>query len=162
MEITIRKAEVEDMPKVLNLIKELAVYEKEPEAVEIEVEDLIENGFGENQLFYCYVAEIDKEIRGMALFYFRYSTWKGRTVHLEDLIVEEKYRNKGLGKALYKKVVEFAAEKKVKRIEWAVLDWNYPAINFYEKTGATILKDWYVVQFNEQSYLDYLKNYEKF
>ncbi len=158
MDYTIRKATKDDMPQVLQLIKELAVYEKEPDAVEVTLANLEENGFGENPIFNCYVAEIEEHIHGMALFYFRYSTWKGKTVHLEDLIVEEAYRGQGLGMALYEKVMSYAAKNGVKRVEWAVLDWNQPAIDFYEKTGATVMRDWDTVQFEEKAYLKFLKN----
>lgn len=161
MEYKIRIAQKNDMPEVLRLIKHLAVYEKEPDAVEVTVEDLEEKGFGKNKLFDCYVAETNGKIRGMALFYFRYSTWKGKTVHLEDLIVEEEFRGMGLGKALYTKVMEFGAKHQVKRIEWAVLDWNKPAIDFYESTGATILRDWYIAQFDQKSYLKFLEKEQK-
>lgn len=157
MKYILRKAQKADMPDVLRLIQHLADYEKEPDAVEVTVEDLEDKGFGENKLFYCYVAEANGEIRGMALFYFRYSTWKGKSVHLEDLIIEKAYRGKGLGLALYKKVIQFGAEHKVKRIEWTVLDWNHQAIEFYKKTGATVFGDWNIVQFDEQSYLKFLK-----
>jgi len=145
----IRKATKADAPQLLSLIKELAVFEKEPDAVEVTVEELQEDGFGENPLFNCFVAEMDSEIVGMALFYFRYSTWKGKTVHLEDLIVKNSYRKKGIGKALYEKVLHFAAAEGVKRTEWVVLNWNKNAIDFYEKSGAQVLKDWYLVQMDE-------------
>lgn len=145
------------MTAVFRLIQELASYEKEPDAVVITVEDLKRDGFGDRPLFKCVVAEAEGHIRGMALFYFRYSTWKGKTVHLEDLIVEKDFRGKGLGMALYKKVMEFAKTEKVKRIEWVVLDWNSSAIEFYKKTGATVFKDWNTVQFDEASYLRFLE-----
>jgi GNAT superfamily N-acetyltransferase len=141
---------------VLSLIKELAVFEKEPEAVIVTVEDLQRDGFGEKPMFTCLVAEVEHEIVGMALLYFRYSTWKGKTVHLEDLIVKKSMRGKGIGAALYRKTMEFAKENKVKRVEWVVLDWNKNAVDFYEKTGATILKDWWTVQFDEQSLDEFL------
>lgn len=157
MDYTIRKATKYDMPQVLQLIHHLAKYENEPKAVEITIENLEENGFGENPIFYCYVGEIDGKIRGMALFYHRYSTWKGKTIHLEDLIVEEAFRRKGLGNALFKKVMEFAAERRVKRVEWAVLNWNTPAIDFYKNAGATVYDDWCVVQFDRTSYLRFLE-----
>lgn len=156
MNFNLRAAKKTDMPDVLRLIQQLADYEKEPDAVVVTVEDLVDKGFGENKIFHCYVTEVDGEIRGMALFYFRYSTWKGKSVHLEDLIVEEAFRGKGLGMALYKKVIEFGAEHKVKRIEWTVLDWNQSAIEFYKSTGATVMEDWYLVQFDEQAYLKFL------
>lgn len=157
MEYTIRPAEKTDMPQVLKLIQHLADYENEPLAVEVSIEDLKDKGFGKNKIFDCFVAEVDGIIRGMALFYFRFSTWKGKTVHLEDLIVEETFRGKGLGKALYQKVIEFGAKHQVKRIEWAVLDWNQSAIDFYENTGAKILKDWYIAQYDRESYLKFLR-----
>jgi len=158
MNFHIRKATKQDMPAVLGLIQQLADYEKEPDAVEISVSDLERDGFGENPLFNCYVAEVDNKILGMALFYFRYSTWKGKTVHLEDLVVSEEFRGKGLGTALFKKMMEYGKKQNVRRIEWAVLDWNSPAIKFYEKAGATLLKDWYLVQFDRESYSRFLEN----
>ncbi len=145
------------MNQVLELIRELAVFEKEPDAVEISVQDLIVGGFSEASLFSCFVAEGDRGIVGMALVYFRFSTWKGRTLHLEDLIVKESYRGKGVGIALYTKVLEYADQEKVKRVEWVVLDWNEGAIQFYENSGATLLKDWYLVQMDEDSLHTFLK-----
>ncbi len=158
MEFQVRKAAKKDMPSVLSLIQQLAVYEREPNAVEVTVEDLERDGFGKNPLFNCFVAEAEGEIVGMALFYFRYSTWKGKTIHLEDLIVNEAYRGNGIGFQLYKKVMEFAAENNLKRVEWVVLDWNTPAINFYKNTGATIFSEWNTVQFDEASIHKFLKN----
>ncbi|MDT0690777.1 GNAT family N-acetyltransferase [Salegentibacter sp. F188] len=149
MKFTVREATKEDMPQVLELINELAIFEKEPEAVIIDVEDLKRDGFCENPLFTCFVAEVEGKIQGMALLYFRYSTWKGKTVHLEDLIVREKYRGKGLGSALYSKVIAFAEEEGVKRTEWVVLDWNKNAVDFYERSGATVFRDWWTVQMDE-------------
>jgi len=137
------------MPAVLELIRELAIFEKEPDAVVVTVEDLQRDGFGEKPLFYTFVAEIDHEIVGMALYYYRYSTWKGRTIHLEDLIVSEKMRGSGLGFALYSEIIAQGKKDGVRRIEWNVLDWNTPAIDFYEKSGARILTDWRVVNMDE-------------
>lgn len=156
MKIDVREATKADMPEVLGLIQQLAEYENEPDAVEITPDDLIRDGFGAYPLFKCYVGEVDGVIKGMALFYFRYSTWKGKTVHLEDLVVDQNYRGIGLGTALFKKVMKYGKSQQVRRIEWAVLDWNEPAIKFYEKTGATLLKDWFLVQFHKKAYLDYL------
>ena len=158
MDFQVRKASQEDMPSVLSLIQQLAVYEREPDAVEVTVEDLERDGFGENPLFNCFVAETEGKIIGMALFYFRYSTWKGKTVHLEDLIVNDAYRGHGIGFQIYKKVMEFAAENNLKRVEWVVLDWNAPAINFYKNTGATIFSEWNTVQFDEDSIHKFLKS----
>lgn len=157
MDYKIRKAEKADLPDILNLIRELAAFEKEPDAVEVDIEDLEKEGFGPKPLFTCFVAEVEGKIEGMALVYFRYSTWKGRTVHLEDLIVRENKRGTGLGSALYKKVIEFAKEQGVKRTEWVVLDWNSPAIDFYKRSGANVLTDWYTVQMNEEAMKSFLE-----
>lgn len=148
--MNIRKGTEGDMPEVLALIKELATFEKEPKAVEVTVDELLRDGFGDSPLFHTFVAERDGEIIGMALFYYRYSTWKGKTIHLEDLIVKEQFRGTGAGSALYKEVIKFAAHKKVRRVEWVVLDWNTPAIKFYEKSGAMILSDWRTVHMDEK------------
>jgi len=146
----IRKGVKTDMPAVLALIKELAAFEKEPEAVVVTVDELLRDGFGDNPLFHTFVAERNGEVIGMALFYYRYSTWKGKTIHLEDLIVKEQFRGTGAGSALYREVIRFASEQKVRRVEWVVLDWNTPAIRFYEKSGATVLTDWRTVQMDEK------------
>lgn len=146
----IRKGQKEDMPAVLELIKELAAFEKEPEAVVITADDLVRDGFGEKPLFTTFVAEKDSEIIGMALFYYRYSTWKGKTIHLEDLIVKASKRGTGAGSALYKQVLKFAKREGVRRVEWVVLNWNKHAIEFYERSGATILQDWLTVQMHEE------------
>lgn len=147
----IRRAEKTDMPAVLELIHELARFENEPEAVQITVDTLEQEGLGENPLFTCFVAEVDGSIEGMALFYYRFSTWKGRTLHLEDLIVREEKRGTGLGSALFQKVIEFAEEKNLQRAEWVVLDWNTHAIDFYERSGADVLKNWYTVQMSKEN-----------
>lgn len=151
MHYQIREARKADMKGVWNLIHELAVFEKEPEAVEVSLADLERDGFGDHPLFNCYVAEnAAQEIIGIALFYPRYSTWKGPVIHLEDLVVSEAYRGQGLGNALLKKVVAFAREKQLKRVSWEVLDWNTPAIDFYEAKGAHVMRDWNVVQLDEK------------
>jgi GNAT superfamily N-acetyltransferase len=148
--MTIRKGNENDMPAVLGLIKELAVFEKEPEAVVVTVEDLVRDGFGPSPLFSTFVAEQDDAIIGMALFYYRYSTWKGKTIHLEDLIVTESARGTGAGSALYRAVIEQARAEGLRRVEWAVLDWNTPAVEFYQRSGARILETWRTVQMDEQ------------
>ncbi len=142
----IRKATEKDMPFVLELIHELATFEKEPEAVVVTVDDLIRDGLSAPPLFQCLVAEKENTIIGMALFYYRYSTWKGKTIHLEDLIVKANQRGTGAGFALYKEIIKQGKKDNVRRIEWNVLDWNTPAIAFYEKSGAKVLADWRVVQ----------------
>ncbi len=153
----IRKATPADMNSVLDLIKELAVFEKEPNAVIVTVDDLVKDGFSENPLFQCFVAEIDEEIIGIALYYYRYSTWKGKTIHLEDLIIRESKRGTGAGFALYSEIIRQGKRDNVRRIEWAVLDWNTPAIEFYRKTGAKVLDDWRVAQMDEQGIDEFLK-----
>ena len=138
------------MPAVLELICELAAFEKEADAVVVTVEELVRDGFGPTPLFRTFVAEVNGEIIGMALFYYRYSTWKGRTIHLEDLIVKQHRRGTGAGSALYKEVIKFAKQDGVRRVEWVVLNWNTHAIEFYERSGAAILQDWFTVQMNEE------------
>ena len=149
MKFIIRKAEKNDLPQVLELIQELATFEKEPDAVEVTVPDLEKAGFGPEAFYTCFVAEANNKIEGMALVYFRFSTWKGKTVHLEDLVVRQEMRGTGMGSALYKKVIAYSLEQGVKRAEWVVLDWNTPAIEFYERSGANVLRDWNTVQMDE-------------
>lgn len=156
MNFKIRKARKEDMSQVLELIKALAVFEKEPDAVEISDVYLKEKGFGEYPSFQCFVAEVNERIEGIALVYMRFSTWKGEVLHLEDLIVNQHMRGKGLGEALLNEVVKYGNELGVKRISWEVLDWNTPAIEFYEKKGAKVMRDWNVVQLDEQGIKNYL------
>lgn len=152
----IRKATKKDMQSVLELIQELAIFEKEPDAVIVTVDDLVRDGFSENPLFQCFVAEEENNIIGMALFYYRYSTWKGKTIHLEDLIVKESKRGTGAGFALYKEIIKQGKAENVRRIEWNVLDWNTAAIDFYEKSGAKILEDWRVVHMDETGIVNFL------
>ena len=164
--MNIRKGNPEDMKSVLGLIQELAIFEKEPDAVVITEEDLVRDGFGEKPLFQVFVAEIEsdsedskngKEIVGIALFYYRYSTWKGKTIHLEDLIVKEKMRGTGLGSALYAEIMKQGKRDNVRRIEWNVLDWNTPAVKFYVNSGAKILEEWRVVQMDETGINSFLE-----
>ncbi|WP_264519834.1 GNAT family N-acetyltransferase [Flavobacterium sp. N1994] len=154
--MNIRKGEKKDMKAVLELIQELATFEKEPDAVVVTVADLERDGFGNYPLFHTFVAEVADEIVGIALYYYRYSTWKGKTIHLEDLIVKEKMRGAGLGFALYSKIIEQGKIDQVRRIEWAVLDWNTPAIDFYIKSGAKVLNDWRVAQMDENGINEFL------
>jgi len=158
MDYTIRFAKKKDVSAILGLIQELAVFEKEPDAVIVTEADLLENGFGKQPLFTCFVAEKDNIIVAIALVYIRFSTWKGKTVHLEDLIVSNDYRGEGLGTLLLDEVIKYGYSLGVKRICWEVLDWNEPAIKFYESKGATLLKDWYLVQMDETSIKKYIEN----
>jgi ribosomal protein S18 acetylase RimI-like enzyme len=156
--MNIRPGNPNDMQGVLELIQELADFEKEPDAVLITVDDLIRDGFGPVPLFHVFVAEVEndssdseqaKQIVGIALYYYRYSTWKGKIIHLEDLVVKEKMRGTGLGHALYSEIIRQGKRDKVRRIDWHVLDWNNPAIEFYKKSGAKVLKDWHLAQMDE-------------
>ncbi|SHJ69419.1 Predicted N-acetyltransferase YhbS [Maribacter aquivivus] len=156
MDYRIRVAQREDMKQVLQLIQELASFEKEDDAVEVSVQNLEEDGFGKQKLFHCFVAEKNDKIVGMALVYPRYSTWKGPVIHLEDLIVTEEMRGSGLGTALLNEVVKYGDALGVKRISWEVIDWNEPAIGFYESKGANVMRDWDVVQLDETGMKEYL------
>lgn len=156
MEYEIRAAREEDMGEVLSLIQELADFEGEPDAVEIDREDLIKDGF-QRGLFHCFVADTGDGLGGMALVYPRYSTWKGPAVHLEDLIVAKRMRGRGLGTALLDRVVRYGHELGVKRIGWEVLDWNTPAIDFYERKGARVMREWDVVQLDQNGIRNYLE-----
>jgi GNAT superfamily N-acetyltransferase len=151
----IRKGTAADMKSVLELIQELATFEKEPDAVVITEDDLIRDGFGTNPLFHVFVAEVDLKIVGIALYYYRYSTWKGKTIHLEDLVVKQSMRSSGIGYALYSEIMKQGKKDGVRRIEWAVLDWNTPAIEFYKKTGAKVLDDWRVAQMDEKGIAEF-------
>lgn len=155
----IRKGIPKDMKAVLELIQELATFEKEPEAVVISEKDLIRDGFGDTPLFHVFVAELEsnpKEIVGIALYYYRYSTWKGKTIHLEDLVVKQSMRNNGIGNALYSEIIKQAKKDGVRRIDWNVLDWNTNAIEFYKKSGAKVLDDWRVAQMDEEAIMRFL------
>ncbi|WP_456441050.1 N-acetyltransferase family protein [Psychroserpens sp.] len=156
MNINVRVAIKNDMLEIFNLIKELAVFEKEPNEVIIIVEDLEIHGFGNDPKFHCFVADVDGKVKAMALFYMRFSTWKGPILHLEDLVVKQDMRGHGLGTLLLDEVVKHGKKLGVKRISWEVLDWNEPAIEFYEKKGADVKRDWDVVHLNEQGIKNYL------
>lgn len=153
----IRKAEKKDMSAVLDLIKELARFQKEPNAVLISVEDLIREGFSEKPLFYCLVAEANDEIIGIALYYYNFSTWIGKTIHLEDLIVREDKRGTGAGFGLYSELIRLAERENVNRVEWLVFDWNESAIDFYKKTGAKVKDNLVVVQMDHHGITEFIK-----
>lgn len=153
--IQIRKALAADVPEILRLIVELAVFEKEPDAVEVTEEDLIRAGFGENPQFECILALDGGEVAGLALYYYRFSTWKGRAIHLEDLIVREAHRGKGIGSLLLDEIVRLGKAQGLRRIYWEVLEWNRPAIDFYESRGAKIMEDWRMVHLDARGIADY-------
>jgi len=142
MTITIRKAEPRDVPDVLALIKELAVYEKAPDEVTTTKESMLRDGFGEEKIYHSLVAEVDGVIVGTAIFYVAYSTWKGKMVYLDDLVVTESHRRYGIGKKLLDEVGKIAKEMGANLLRWHVLDWNEPAINFYKKYEASFDAHW--------------------
>ncbi len=151
----IRKGEKRDCQGVLALIQELAKYEKAEKEVTLTLEDLIEDGFGSKKLFHFFVAELNETIVGVALYYPRYSTWKGETMYLEDLIVREQNRRQNIGTKLFEKLIEEAQQKKVKRLEWQVLEWNTLALNFYKKFGAIADTEWINEKLNEAQIQSY-------
>ena len=133
MNVTIRPAVAEDCERLMELIRELAVYEKAPDQVTVSLQHFVDSGFGPNPVWWAFVAEADGRVEGFALYYIRYSTWKGQKMYLEDILVTEKMRGMGLGNLLFERLIEEAKEKQFTGIAWQVLDWNEPAINFYKK-----------------------------
>lgn len=147
MTTIVRAAKPSDVPQILAFIRGLAEYERAPNEVEATEEGLLQDGFGPNPFYFCLIAEQDGVPAGFALFFFNYSTWKGRPgIYLEDLYVEPRFRGLGIGKALLQRVAAFAVEKGCRRLEWAVLDWNTPAIEFYRAMGAEFLDEWRMVR----------------
>jgi GNAT superfamily N-acetyltransferase len=144
--ITIRAAVAADVPIMLDLIRGLAAYERAPEEVTISEAELLRDGFGERPLYECLIAELDGAAVGMALFFPIYSTWKGPSIHLEDLFVLPSARGRGIGKALLKRVAAIAAERGCARLQWDVLDWNQPAIDFYQSLGAKFMDEWRIMR----------------
>lgn len=150
MGVNIRRAVKEDCPRLLELISELAVYEKAPDEVTVTLEHFIKSGFGEKPVWWAFVATASSSggegrgeaILGFALYYIRYSTWKGQRMYLEDIIVTEEARGKGIGKLLMDRLIEEAREKKFSGMMWQVLDWNEPALNFYKKYNANLDGEW--------------------
>ncbi|MFN8265191.1 MAG: GNAT family N-acetyltransferase [Chitinophagaceae bacterium] len=142
MSIQIRRALKTDCPRLLELVNELAVYERAPEEVTVTLEHFIESGFGEHPVWWAFVAEENGVVLGFALYYIRYSTWKGQRMYLEDILVTEEARGKGIGKLLMDRLIEEARERKFNGITWQVLEWNEPAINFYKKFNASFDPEW--------------------
>lgn len=156
MEITIRVAVKEDCERLLELIQELADYEKAPDEVTVTLEEFQEAGFGSHPVWKAFVAEVNGTIQGFGLYYVRYSTWKGCRMYLEDFIITEKMRGRGIGKIIFDRLIEEALEKGFKGMNWAVLDWNEPAINFYKKYQASFDAEWFNVTLSE----DQIKKYK--
>lgn len=150
MNIDIRVAVKEDCVRLLELINELALYEKAPEEVTVSLAEFIDAGFGEKPVWKAYVAEENNTILGFALFYTRYSTWKGRRLYLEDFIVTEQARGKGIGKLLFDQVIKESKEGNYNGMVWQVLDWNEPALNFYGKYAAHIESGWLNASFSKE------------
>lgn len=145
--IVIRTAEAADVSLILELIRDLAAYEREPDAVVATEADLLRDGFSERALFRCLIGEVDGVPAGFAFYFFNYSTWRGRPgIHLEDLFVRPEFRGKGIGKALLIKVAQIAAENQCARFQWDVLDWNQPAIDFYHSLGAKFMSEWRIMR----------------
>ncbi|HUR10375.1 MAG TPA: GNAT family N-acetyltransferase [Flavitalea sp.] len=142
MEAVIRKAVKEDCRRLLDLIKELAVYEKAPQEVSVTIEHFEESGFGKNPVWWAFVVEAEGQIQGFALYYIRYSTWKGQRMYLEDILVTEKMRGRKFGQLLFDRLIEEAREKKFSGIVWQVLEWNEPAIHFYKKYPTIFDSEW--------------------
>ncbi|GGC72168.1 N-acetyltransferase [Pedobacter quisquiliarum] len=150
MELTIRFAVQEDCERLLELIHELALYEKAPQEVTVKLEEFVEAGFGNNPVWKAFVAEREGQILGFALYYVRYSTWKGCRLYLEDFIVTAEERGKGIGKILFERVMQEAREKGFNGMSWQVLDWNAPAINFYNKYQASLEAGWLNASFSTE------------
>ncbi len=141
-EVLIRRAVKEDCPQLLELVRELAVYEKAPHEVTVSLQHFEESGFGEKPVWWAFCAEVQGRVVAFALYYIRYSTWKGQAMYLEDILVTESMRGKGIGKMLFDRLIEEAKEKGFHRIAWQVLEWNEPAINFYKKYNAAFDAEW--------------------
>jgi len=142
MNISLRKATKNDLKEVLNLIKELAIYENAPDEVTITLKELEDDGFLNNPLYWIIIAENDNEIVGISFYYIRYSTWKGKCLYLEDLVVKEEFRGQHIGKMLFNETIKVAKEMNAKLMTWQVLDWNEPALNFYKKFNAEMENKW--------------------
>jgi len=150
MNTNVRFAKEEDIPFVHALIQELAAYEKAPQEVTNTVEDMLRDGFSAQPVFRCQVAETDGKITGMAIYFVKYSTWKGKGVYLDDIVVTESMRRMGIGKLLFDAVMKDAKAIGAKQLHWQVLDWNSPAIEFYKKYNADLDGEWINCKLTEQ------------
>jgi GNAT superfamily N-acetyltransferase len=155
MNLLVRKGEKQDIPQVLNLVKELAVYERAPYEVAVSIEEMERDGFCDNPAYKFFVAEIENKIVGISLYYIKYSTWKGKCIFLEDIIVTQQFRKLGIGKKLFDEVVKVAKDMKVRRLEWQVLEWNEPAIEFYKKVKSHFDSEWINCKLTDKEILEY-------
>ena len=154
MEIVVRKGEKRDIPAVLALIYELALFERAPLEVTNTLKDMERDGFGSNPVFFLQVAEADGIVAGMAIYFIKYSTWKGKGIYLDDIVVNEKYRGNGIGKKLLDQVIIHSCELEAKQLHWQVLNWNEPAIEFYRKYNSSLDPEWINCKLNEQQLCD--------
>jgi GNAT superfamily N-acetyltransferase len=160
--LAIREAVASDAPLIVEMIRELAEFERQLDQVEITPEDLLRDGFGDNPRFQALVAEWDGKPAAYALYYFTYSTWTGRSgMFLEDLFVREQFRGKGIGKALLQRVAAAARSRNCDRMRWEVLTWNTVAIEFYRSLGATLPQDWFSVHFDGRAFEDFASGKNK-
>ena len=159
MEITIRKGVRDDLPQVLELIRELAAYEKAPDEVAVSIAEMERDGFGENPVFRFFVAEKEEKIIGISLYYIKYSTWKGKCIFLEDIIVTEQHRKSGIGRRLFDEVVKVAKDMRARRMEWQVLEWNEPAISFYKKLDSNFDPEWVNCKLTGEQIAKYFEQY---
>ncbi len=149
--LTIRPATPADVPQMLAFIHDLATYEREPDAVHATEADLLRDGFGPTPRFHCFIADWDNQPAGFALYFHNYSTWRGHTgIHVEDLFVRPEHRGKGIGKALLTRIAAIAVEEGCHRLQWDVLEWNTPAIGFYEQMGAQMMIEWRTMRVNHE------------
>ena len=155
MNITIRRAVREDCSRILELVKELAIYERAPDEVTVTLKHFEQSGFGERPVWWAFVAELDGRVEGFALYYIRFSTWKGQRLYLEDFVVTEKLRGQGIGKRLFDRLMVEAKEKGLNAIVWQVLEWNEPAIGFYKKIGANLDPEWHNGNLSAEQLLAY-------
>jgi GNAT superfamily N-acetyltransferase len=153
--IALRTAKKEDCPRLMELVNELALFEKAPQEVTVSINEFEDAGFGNNPVWKAFIAEDDDVIVGFALYYVRYSTWKGYRLYLEDLLVTESYRGRGIGKLLFDRIIKETQELGYSGMVWQVLDWNEPAIKFYNKYGSTIEAGWMNASLSKEQLLNY-------